>query len=117
MALYLPNFRQGDTYRIKLTYPVGTDLTGYIHWLTLEDEVGSNTPVLQVQSTFGSHTGDAANICYLEASATQTDPVASGKYVYAVKAKAPSGDEFTIVPPPDEYRDRIFVAPKVTVES
>lgn len=117
MAIYLPNFRQGDTYRIKLTYPVGTVLTGYIHWLTLEDELGSASPVLQVQSTFGQHTGDADNVCYLEASAAQTDPVTSGKYAYAVKAKAPSGEEFTIVPPPDDFRDRIFVAPKVTLET
>lgn len=111
MATYIPDFRSGDTYRIKLEYPVGTDLTGYIHWLTIE-----TNPVTQLQSTFGSHTGDSANVCYLELTPAVTKLIPVGRYQYAVKAKAPSGDESTIVPPPDEFKDRVFVAPMLTVE-
>lgn len=117
MATYIPDFRQGDTYRIKITYPTGANLAGYVHWLTFEDELGSESPALQVESVFGDHTGDADNVCYIEATAAMTDLVTTGKYFYAVKAKAPGGDEFTLAPPPDQYRDKVFVAPKVTVET
>lgn len=111
MGTYIPDFRAGDTYRIKIQYPVGMDLTGFIHWLTLE-----TTPITQIQSTFGDHTGDSANVCYIELTPAVTKLIAVGRYQYALKAKAPSGDESTIVPPPEEYRDRVFVAPQLTVE-
>jgi hypothetical protein len=117
MAKHLPDFRQGDTYRIRIAYPEGTDLTGYKHWLTLRTAFDAQTAVLAISSTFGDHTADAANVAYLEATKTQTASVASGKYVYDVQAKAPNDGVLTLVPPVKDYRDLLFVAPQVTLES
>jgi hypothetical protein len=122
VATYIEDLFQGDTYRIKVQYPLGTDLTGYIHYLTLKSDPNDAVPALQVTAVFGEHTadypGDAATppVAYIEATATMTDSVESGKYFYAVKAKAPNADELTLVPKAKDYRDKVFVAPKIPVE-
>lgn len=113
MAKYLPDFRVGDTYRIKLQYPAGTDLTGYTHWFTVRSDFGA-TPVLSVSSVFGDHTGDAENIAYLEVLAASTAVIPAGRYVYDVQASAANGDVMTLVPPVGEYKDKLFIAPQVT---
>ena len=123
MALYLEDMYRGDTYRIKLEYPIGTDLTGYVHYLTLKRDSGDAEPALQVETTFGDHTADSPGdadtppVAYIEATADMTDLVASGKYLYAVKAKAPNSEEITLVPPPKDYKDKIWVAPKLPKET
>lgn len=122
MALYLEDFFQGDTYRVKVEYPIGTDLTGYVHYLTLKRDAGDAEPAMQIMSTFGDHTGDSLGsgsirpVAYIEATADDTDLVASGKYLYAVKAKAPNAEEITLVPKAKDYRDKVFVAPKIPQE-
>ncbi len=115
MAKYIPDFRQGDTYRIKMTYPEGTDLTGYKHWFTVKSSFDS-AAVLAVSSVFGAHTGDANNIAYIEASPQLTALIPSGKYVYDIQSKAPNADVITMVPPPKDYKDPLFIAPQVTTE-
>lgn len=123
MALYIEDFFQGDTYRIKVEYPIGTDLTGYIHYLTLKRDANDAEPVLQVASTFGGHTADSLGtaqekpVAYIEATADMTDVVDSGKYLYAVKVKAPNAEEITLVPKPKDYRDKVFVAPRLPKET
>lgn len=123
MALYIEDLFQGDTYRIRVEYPLGTDLTGYIHYLTFKRDSNDVEPVLQVTSVFGDHTADSAGnaqerpVAYIEAPADMTDSVESGKYLYAVKAKAPNADEITLVPKPKDYRDKVFVAPKLPKET
>lgn len=122
MALYIEDFYQGDTYRIKVEYPIGEDLTGYVHYLALKKDVNDTTPVLQAVSEFGSHSSDSLGdgttkpVAYIEASATMTDSVPPGKYLYAVKVTAPNADEVTIVPPPADHRDKVLVAPRLTLE-
>ena len=122
MALYIEDFFQGDTYRIKVEYPIGEDLTGYVHYLVLKRDASDQTPVLQAVSTFGSHSedslGDANNrlVAYVEATAAMTDEIAPGKYLYAVKVLAPNADEITLVPKPQDYRDKVLVAPRLTLE-
>lgn len=123
MAIWIEDFFQGDTYRIKVEYPIGTDLTGYIHYLTLKRDANDAEPALQVTSVFGSHTADSAGdadtrpVAYLEASADETDLIDSGKYLYAVKVKAPNAEEITLVPKAKDYRDKVFVAPKLPKET
>lgn len=123
MAIYLEDFFQGDTYRIKVDYPIGTDLTGYIHYLTLKNDANDAEPALQVMSVFGNHTADSLGnaqekpVAYIEATAAMTDAVESGKYLYAVKAKAPNAEEITLVPKPKDYRDKVFVAPRLPKET
>lgn len=116
MAKYLPDFRQGDTFRVRLDYPAGTDLTGYEHWLTIRRGFGVDPPVLVVSSVFGDHTGDEGTVAYIEATPAETALVPSGKYVYDVQASAPNGDIVTLVPPVADYKDVLFVAPQVTTE-
>jgi len=117
MAKYLPDFRVGDTYRIKLEYPEGTILFGYRHWLTLRAEFGSASAALEVDSVFGDHDADTENIAYLEATPSQTALIAPGRYYYDVQAESASGEVMTLVPPVTDYKDKISVVPQVTTES
>lgn len=114
MARYIPDFRQGDTFRLAIQYPEDTDLTGYTHWLTLRTAFDAEEAVLEVESLFGEHTADADNIAYLEALPEATALIAPRKYFYDVQAKAPNGDIITLVPPVEHYKDQVFVAPQVT---
>lgn len=124
MAKWIRDFRQGDTYRLKIEYPVGTILTGYKHWLTLRKDFGEQVS-MQVSSVFGDHPEDDAGnlttrpVAFLEASPAVTALLASGKYIYDVQAKSSDGGVLTLAPPPtqEEYKDKVFVAPQVTEES
>jgi hypothetical protein len=102
MALYLEDFFQGDTVRVRAVYPAGTDLTGYIHYLVLKANDSDAEPALYAESTFGDHTADleyaAATpaspgvpatpevlpTAYVEAAPEVTDMISSGKYLYRV---------------------------------
>lgn len=117
MAKHIPDFRVGDTFRIKVQYPVGTDLTGYRHWITLRTSFDAAIAALAVETTFGDHTADAANVAYIEATPTQTALLTAGKYVYDVQAKAPNGDIVTLLPPVEDYGDKIAVRPQVTTDA
>lgn len=123
MAIYIEDLFQGDTYRIKVQYPIGTDLTGYVHYLTFKRDASDEEPTLQAESIFGEHTADTAGspterpTAYVEATPEMTDLIPSGKYLYTVKAKAPNADEITLVPKPVDYRDKVFVAPRLTKET
>jgi hypothetical protein len=117
MAKHLADFRQGDTVRIKIQYPGGTNLTGYKHWLTLRTSFDAATAALAVETAFGNHTADADNVAYLEATPAQTALLAPGKYVYDVQAKAPNGDIVTLLPPIEDYGDKIAVRPQVTTDA
>ena len=125
MALYLKDFFQGDTVRLKAVYPAGTDLSGYVHYFVLKSDVDDEDAALYVESTFGEHTADTEYAAetestpevlptaYVEAADELTDLLASGKYVYRFKAIAPNGDETTLIPPAEDYKDKVFVAPKL----
>jgi hypothetical protein len=117
VAKHLSDFRVGDTFRIKIQYPAGTSLTGYKHWITLKTSFDAATAALSVETTFGDHTADADNVAYLEATPAQTALIAAGKYVYDVQAKAPNGDIVTLMPPVEDYGDRITVRPQVTTDA
>ena len=116
MAVWIPDIRQGDTYRLKFEYPVGMDLTGYKHWLTLKKGFAGDS-VMSVSSTFGEHTSDLDNIAYLEVAPEISNEIASGRYYYDVQVRSPSGDVFTLLPPVKDYKDKVFVAPQVTLEA
>lgn len=126
MALYLEDFFQGDTVRLRAVYPAGTDLTGYVHYFVLKANDSDVEPALYVESTFGDHTADQTYsagppevlpTAYVEATPDITDAVASGKYLYRFKAIAPNGEEKTLIPRPEDYKDKIFVAPKLATEA
>lgn len=116
MAKHLPDFRVGDTYRLKIQYPEGTNLNGYRHWLTVRPDFGA-TPVLEVESLFGDHSADELNIAYLEATPVQTALITAGRYVYDLQASSQNGDIITLLPPVADYKDKLFIAPQVTEDS
>lgn len=115
MAKYLPDIRRGDTYRIKIQYPAGTNITGYIHTFTVRTDYDATATVISKSSTVGAETGDnAANgLAYLTVPAANT-VVDVGKYVYDLQMQTPGGEVRTLVPPTDDYKDPIRVVPEVT---
>lgn len=115
MAKYLPDIRRGDTYRIKIQYPAGTDITGYTHTLTLRTDYDAATPTISKSSVVGSESGDNATngIAYLTVPATMTN-VDVGKYVYDLQLVTTGGEVRTLAPPTSDYKDLIRVVPEVT---
>jgi len=115
MAL-LPDFRAGDTVRIKLQYPSGTDLTGYRFWLTLKKDFADPDPgAMQVETTAGDHAEDDPEngIVYLVADPSDTD-IPPDKYYWDIQAKSPGGEVTTLAPAPTDYKHRVNCVPGVT---
>lgn len=115
MAKYLPDIRRGDTYRIKIQYPAGTDITGYTHTFTVRTDYDAASPTISQSSVAGSASGDdvANGLAYLTVPAANTK-VDVGKYVYDLQMQAPGDEIRTLVPPTDDYKDPIRVVPEVT---
>lgn len=115
MAKYLPDIRRGDTYRIKIQYPAGTNITGYTHTFTVRTDYDATTPTISKSSVVGTEAGDnAANgLAYLTVPAAST-VVDVSKYVYDLQMQTPAGEIKTLVPPTDDYKDPIRVVPEVT---
>jgi hypothetical protein len=118
MSKYIPDIRQGDTYRLKLEYQ-GTDLTGWRHWMTLRAEFDDATPALATSSLAGDHPDDdpAEGIVYVEFTPTQTATVTPGTYRWDIQAKATGGDIITILPPAERYLDTVKLVPQVTKDA
>lgn len=116
MSKYLPDIRQGDTYRIKIQYPAGTNVFGYTHWLTLRTDFDTPQPALQIMSLAGDNTDDnpTSGLVYLEAAAEVTTQVAPGSYVWDVQARSMAGEIITLMPPVSKFNDKIAVVPQVT---
>ena len=119
MGKYLPDIRRGDTYRIKIQYPAGTNITGYTHWLTLRTGIGVEPATLSVKSLAGDHVLDvpASGTAYLEATPDHTAALVAGKgYVYDVQCRTNLGEIKTLLPPITDTTDRLTVVPDVTTD-
>lgn len=118
MALYLKDFRQGDTVTIKIDYGTGVNISGFKFWLTLKTNFTDEdvSAALQHSTTAGDTASDdvANGIAYLIIPASLTKNVTPNKYYYDLQALAPSGDIKTIIPPVEDYKDRVLVIPEVT---
>ncbi|AAU90975.1 hypothetical protein [Methylococcus capsulatus] len=116
MGKYLPDIRQGDTYRVRIRYPKGSNIAGYIHWLALRTAIGTEPPLLLLRSVVGEHPSDQPEdgIAYLEATPEQTAALPANKRcVYGLLAKTPSGEVKTLRPPlKDPLDDRILIVPR-----
>lgn len=115
MATYLPDIRRGDTYRIKIQYPAGTDITGYTHTFTVREAYDSAIATITKASVAGSESGDdpVNGLAYVVVPAVETQ-VPAGRYVYDLQMETPSGEVRTLVPPTEDYKDPIRVVPEVT---
>jgi hypothetical protein len=122
MSNYLPNIRAGDDYSIKLIVqkPDLTlqNITGYKFWLTLKTSFALNDAeaTLQFITTVGSNPNDnaAAGECYIYVSGAQTKTIPAGSYYYDIQQKTLDGGITTIVPPIEDYKDKIIVVPEIT---
>lgn len=117
MSAVIPDFRQGDTYRIKLQYPEGTDITGYKFFLTLKAEFADEDPgALQVSTTAGDDWADEPEegLAYLTAKAEETAEVPAGKYYWDIQEITADGDIRTLAPDVANYKSRVTVVPQVT---
>lgn len=120
MAKYIADFRQGDTVKIKVAYDTATDITGYKYWFTVKtsfDDADASA-VMQVETTAGDYAEDdpSNGVAYIVAPSTATTPIPSSKYYYDVQELSPGGEVRTLVPPIADYKDKIFVAPQVTID-
>jgi hypothetical protein len=122
MAKYIHDFRVGDDYSLKLTCNDSTgtaiDITDYKFWITLKssfDDLDSEA-VLQFVTTVGDNADDDPlnGIAHIYVPNGITKSIPSGKYFYEVQQKTASGAIKTIVPPVEDYKDKVFVAPELT---
>lgn len=122
MAKYLKDFRVGDTVSVKIEYPNTTNIAGYKFWLTLKKNINDVVPVVQVSTVAGSNVLDDAahGVCYLQIPSTTTAAIPVGKYYYDLQRALPGQvvpDIRTLIPPVEEYRDKISVLPQITTEA
>jgi hypothetical protein len=121
MAKWIPDFRVGDDYNIKLTVNdvagIAVDITGYKFWLTLKASYDNSDAqaAMQFVTTVGDNVNDEAlnGICYLTVPASVTKQVPVGRYYYDIQQKVGSSIT-TVLPPIADYKDKVVVVPEVT---
>jgi hypothetical protein len=116
MAQIIADFRSGDSFRIKLQYPTGTDLTGYRFWLTLKASPNDPDPgAMQVVTDAGDILEDDPEngTVYIDVS-PEASAIPAGKYFWDIQAKSPAGVIVTVAPPPGDYKQRVTCVPGIT---
>ena len=118
MSDYITDFRQGDSKVIKIDYGTGVDITGWKFWFTMKTELDSTNITAQISTTAGDDTNDdiANGIAYITVDSVTSYGIAAGKYYYDVQVSKGGNPPVikTILPPIEEYKDRINVIPGLT---
>lgn len=118
MANWMQDIRQGDDYVLKVDFGIGNDITGFEFWLTLKESFDESDAqaVLQFHTKAGDYLGDdpTHGIVYLVIPAVQTKAAIPGLYLYDLQCKDTSGQISTIIPPVEDYKDRVRLIPEVT---
>ena len=118
MSDYISDFRQGDSKVIKIDYGVGIDVTGWKFWMTMKTELDSSSYVAQVSTTAGDDANDdvANGIVYITIDSTTSYDIPAGKYYYDVQVSKGGNPPIikTILPPIEDYKDRITVVQGLT---
>jgi hypothetical protein len=121
MAKYIEDFRQGDTVKLKIVYDTTTDVTGFKYWFTVKTSFDDpdTAAVMQVETTAGDHVDDdlVNGVIYIVAPASSTAAIPTGKYYYDIQELSLSGEIRTLVPPIEDYKDKVFVSPQVTIDN
>lgn len=112
MALYIQDFRQDDSFTIKLRHDPTKDITGAVFHLTLKSTFESPTAALEIVHTVGDHVDDDASTgtVYIPVTKEQTSALAEGKYYYSIK-KVLGTSVATIIPPIADRLDQVEVFP------
>lgn len=118
MATYLQDIRQGDDYVIQFDYGTDNDITGFEFWLTIKesfDDIDASA-ILQYSTTAGDDPSDdpTHGTAVMRVPASITKEAITGSYYYDVQVRSPTGQVATIVPPVEDYKDKIMIAPEVT---
>jgi len=115
MAKYLQDIRQGDTRTIKINYGEGFDISGWTFYFVMKEDLTAEEPDVLITTTVGDHTeDDAANgIVNIVVSSAITGALTASSYYYSVKRSdgGATPDIKTILPPVDEYKDRLRIIP------
>lgn len=118
MGTYVSDFRQGDTKIIKVDFGNGVNITGWVFWFTLRKEFGDKNFVAQVTYNAGDNSMDDIfnGLAHITLDSDTSATIEPGKYYYDVqvsKGGTPPNIK-TILPPIDDYKDRVTVVPGVT---
>lgn len=116
MSRLLGEFRKGDDWDILIRFNLADDtpidITGFKYTLTLVEDFG-DAPALVAEHTVNSIEG-AQGICLFRVDSELTAAVEAGKYYWDVQQEDPDGRINTILPDPEEYKDRFVVRPDAT---
>ena len=113
MAKYIQDIRQGDTRTIRINYGVGYDITGWTFYFTMKSDLDAATNDVDISMVVGSHPEDDAlnGITNIVVPSATTAGLTEGAYYYSIKRSDTGGtpDIKTILPPIDEYKDRLRI--------
>jgi hypothetical protein len=114
----LQNFRRGDTYKLKLSFP-GKDITGWLFTFTMKAALEDVTPALQLSKTAGDGANDdpVNGIVYLEIDSATSGNLTPGSYYYDIQRTIPGNppNVRTILPAIDKPTEKIKVIQDVSV--
>ena len=113
MAKYIQDIRQGDSRTIRINYGKGFDITGWSFYFVMKKDLNQTTADVDISATVGSHPEDDPlnGIANLFIPASVTASLTECAYYYSLKRSdnGTNPDIKTILPPIDEYNDRIRV--------
>ena len=113
MAKYLQDIRQGDSRTIRIDYGNGFDISGWTFYFTMSLEIDQVTPDVEISTNVGDHPeDDAANgIVNIYVPDSVTAALSPDAYYYSIKRtdNDVTPDIKTILPPIDDYKDRLRV--------
>lgn len=115
MSRLLGEYRQGDTWDILITFKsddLPIDISGHTFTLTLVEDF-DEAPVLQ-RTIVVSEAQGTQGICLIKVPPELTSAVPAGKFYWDVQEETPNGRITTVLPSPEEYKDRFVVRPDAT---
>jgi hypothetical protein len=119
MATYLEDIRQGDTKVIRLDYGKAVDVTGWMGYFILRENLDDTTNLAQYETTAGDNPADDVlnGLFHITVTAAETAALEPHKgLVYAVKVDKGNGVIKTLLPPTDEPNDKIKVVDGIEIE-
>jgi len=113
MSDYIQDFRQGNTKVIKIDYGKGVDITGWVFYFTLKEDIDDTNNAMQVTTTAGDNALDDVDngLAFLTVDSDVSALVTPDKYFWSLqvdKGGTPK-DITTLLPPIDDWKDKVEV--------
>ena len=125
MGKHLKDFRQGDTYVFGVEQiatddqgvETPVDLSGSRLTLSLTSAF-DEPPVFTFSKIAGDHITDkpAEGLIKMVLTSEFTRLIPAGKYYFDVQLEMPDGTVSTVLPPLEDYKDRVQVIPDISDE-